>query len=210
MVFIPKVNKVIKVLVATDVIIYSSWGLAMPIFAVFVLDSIKNGDEGVIGMTVGVYWVVKSILQMPIGKFLDREGGEGDDLWFMIIGTFIASFIPIGFIFASEPMHLYILEGIHAAAMAMVIPAWGGIFTRHMDKGVEAETWGVESSALGLGVGIAGIAGGFIAEAMGFIPLFIAVSVIGMFGTFMLLLIKKDMAGKQVSMMPLKHISHIK
>ena len=189
-------NKIIKTLIVTDVFIYSSWGLVMPILAVFIIDSIEGGDAGVVGMAIGIYWITKSLLQVPIGKFLDRNHGEKDDYWFMIIGTFIASLTPLVFLVSSEPWHLYGLQIVHAIGMAMAIPAWGGIFVRHMDKGREAETYAFESSALGMGIGVAGIIGGFVAKTIGFTYLFIGVSVLGIIGSFLLLLIKKDILPK--------------
>ena len=140
-------NKIIRTLIITDFFIYSGWGLIMPVLAVFIIDSIEGGDAGVVGMAIGIYWVAKSILQIPIGKYLDRNHGEKDDYWFMVIGTFLASLTPLLFLVSSEPWHIYGLQIVHALGMAMAIPPWGGIFTRHIDKGREAETWGLESSA---------------------------------------------------------------
>lgn len=185
-------NRIIKILILSDFTIYSAWGLISPIFAVFLLESIRGGDASVAGMASGIYWVTKSLLQIPIGKFLDRRRGERDDYRALISGTFLASVIPLGYLLASEPWHIYAMQVVYAFAMAMVIPPWGGLFTRHIDKGREAETWGFESSLLGLGVGIAGIAGGFIAKAFGFAPLFIAVSVFGILGGCLLLLVGKE------------------
>ncbi len=202
-------NKIMKTLIITDMIVYSSWGLVAPIFAVFILDSIKGGDASVVGIATGIYWVTKSILQVPLGRYLDRNHGEKDDYWFMVIGTFIASLIPLGFLVSSEPWHIYAFQFIYSIAMAMVIPPWGGIFTRHIDKGREAETWGFESSALGLGVGIAGIIGGFVAKSIGFAPLFILVSVFGILGSFLLLTIKKDILAKGGKVLPIKKIDHV-
>jgi len=165
---IPKINRVIRVLITTDILIYSAWGLVTPIFAVFIVDSINGGDAQVAGMAAGIYWVIKSLLQFPIGKYLDTNDGERDDYWFLIAGTFLSAVTPLGFLFSSEPWHLYLIQAVYAVGMSMVIPAWGGIFTRHMDKGLEAETWGLESSSLGLGVGIAGFAGGFLATKFGY------------------------------------------
>lgn len=196
-------NKIIRVLIFSDFIIYSAWGLIAPIFAVFLLDSIKGADASVAGIAAGIYWLTKSLFQMPIGKFLDRNNGERDDYWFMVIGTFIASLIPLGYLSASEPVHIYTLQVLYALGMAMVIPPWGGIFTRHIDKGREAETWGFESSLLGIGVGIAGILGGFIAKTVGFAPLFIGVSSLGLIGGALLLLIKKDIFESKI-----KHAAH--
>lgn len=201
-------NRIVKTLIITDFIIYSGWGLVMPVFAVFLLNSIRGGDAQVAGTAAGIYWVMKSLIQIPIGKFLDRNHGEKDDYWFMVLGTFLASFTPLILIFASEPWHIYGLQIYYAFSMAMVIPSWGGIFMRHADKGREAETWGFESSLLGLGMGVAGIAGGFIAKALGFTPLFIAVSMMGVLGSILLLLIKKDILPKRGGVAPIRKAEH--
>ena len=201
-------NKIIRILIITDVFVYSSWGLIMPVLAVFIVQSINGGDAGVVGMAVGIYWITKSLLQIPIGKYLDRNHGEKDDYWFMVAGSYLASLTPLVFLVSSEPWHIYALQVVHAIGMAMALPPWGGLFTRHMDRGREAETWAFESSFLGIGLGIAGIVGGFVAKTIGFAPLFIGVSVLGMIGATLLLLIKKNVLLKEGKIMHIEKIGH--
>ena len=191
------INKVIKVLILSDFVLMAGWGLIIPILAIFVVDKIEGGDASVVGIAIGIYWVLKSLIQIPIGKFLDRTTGEKDDYYFLIFGTGLASLVPIGFIFATLPWHMYALQGIHALGMALAIPSWGGVFIRHIDKGKEAMTWGIESSSLGIGIGIAGIVGGIVAKSFGFTPLFIGVSVLGIIATLLFLLIAKDLIPKE-------------
>jgi MFS family permease len=190
------VNKIIRILILSDVLIYSSWGLVNPVFALFIEDYITGVDVEVAGAAAGMYWITKSLLQVPIGKYLDRRREENNiektDYWFVVVGNFVASLTPLILLISSQPWHIYVSQIIFGAAMAMVVPPWGGIFMRHIDKGREAETYALESSALGLGVGAAGIVGGIIANLIGFSWLFIGVSIFGIFGTALLLLIKKN------------------
>lgn len=190
------INKVIKVLILSDLILLFGWGLISPILAIFITQQIKGGDVRLAGVAIGVYWLVKSTIQIPIGRFLDKQKGEKDDYYFMIFGIFLGSFVPLGYIFATLPWHLYFLQIIHGLGMAMNIPAWGGIFVRHIDKGKEALSWGLESSAIGIGTGIAGILGGLIAKLFGFTPLFIGVFVLGIISSLLLFLISKDLIPK--------------
>lgn len=189
---ISSLNRVVKVLIFSDLIFNSAAGLLAPVFAIFIINNIQGGDAKVAGIAVGTYWILKSILQIPIGNYLDKNHGEKDDFYFMIAGSLLGSLTFLGFIFASEPWHLYALQALLACGMAMAIPSWGGIFTRHMDKGREGITWSLESSSIGIGAGIAGITGGIIAQYIGFAPLFIAMSIGGVLASLFLFLIKNQ------------------
>lgn len=189
---ISSLNRVIKVLIFSDLIFNSAFGLLAPVFAIFVVSRIHGGDAEVAGIAVGIYWILKSILQIPIGNYLDRNHGEKDDFYFMIAGSLLGSLTFLGFIFAAEPWHLYALQALLACGIAFAIPSWGGIFTRHIDKGHEGITWSLESSSIGIGAGIAGIAGGIIAKYVGFVPLFAAMSAGGVLASLFLLLIKNQ------------------
>lgn len=190
------INKVIKVLIFYDLIFLFGWGLVVPILAIFIVESVKGGDVRVAGIAVGIYWILKSLLQVPLGRYLDKNHGEKDDYYFLIGGTLLAGLVPFGFIFAYLPWHIYLLQALHAVAAAAITPAWGGVFTRHIDRGKEAQVWALDSSALGIGAGAAGIIGGTIAKTFGFIPVFVAVGLAGIISALLVLLIGDELLPK--------------
>jgi len=192
-----KINKVIKCLIFSDLVLLFGWGLISPILAIFITQKIEGGDVKVAGTAIGLYWLAKSLIQLPIAQYLDKRKGEKDDYYAMILGIFISSLVPLGYIFVHLPWHIYFLQLIHAFGMALNIPAWGGIFIRHVDKSKEAFSWGLESSAIGIGTGLAGILGGTIAKFFGFTPLFISVFILGIVSIFFLFLISKDLIPKE-------------
>lgn len=185
-------------MVLSDLIMYSGWGLITPILAVYILAKIEGGNVQVAGIAVGIYWVIKALVQVPLAHWLDKNHGEKDDYYSLVGGITLASLIPIGFIFATLPWHIYGLQIIRAIGMAMVVPSWAGIFTRHIQKKREAFCWGLDSSAIGIGAGIGGIVGGIVANAFGFVPIFIAVSLFGFISAVLLLLVgSKDILPKE-------------
>lgn len=191
------INKVIKTMVFSDLALLFGWGLVTPILAIFIVQNIKGGDAQVAGIAVGIYWLVKSVLQVPLANWLDKIEGEIDDYYALIGGTLLASLAPLGFIFANLPWHMYALQALHALGMALAIPSWAAIFTRHIDSGKEALSWSLDSSALGIGTGAAGIIGGSLVEVIGFETLFLGVSLLGVVATLILLLIRNDIIPKQ-------------
>lgn len=193
-------NKVIKVLILSDFFLNSAWGLIVPIFALFIVQNITVGSTAqaakVAGFATFFYWVSKSILQIPIARYLDKNHGEKDDFWFMVVGMFLLVLPPIGFLFSSLAWHIYLLQALHALGMAMAIPSWYAIFTRHIDKGKEAFEWALNSSSLSLGMGITGAIGGIMAAAFGFKIIFILVAALNMISALCLLFIRKEIGPK--------------
>jgi len=110
----------------------------------------------------------------------------------MIWGLLISALIPLGYIFARTTTSLYILQAVLGAALAMSTAGWTCLFARHMDRGKESTEWGVDAVAVGLGPGITAILGGMALTYFSFARVFIAVTIIGLIGVFLLLFIKKD------------------
>ncbi|MFH1180879.1 MAG: MFS transporter [bacterium] len=191
-----KINRVIKTLVASDIFLQTGWGLIGPIFAIFLIGQIEGGNLKMVGFVAAVYWVAKSIIQPFIASWLDKNHGEKDDFAFLVAGMYVANLIPLGYIFSTQPWHIYALEFVRALAMACVIPTWAGIFTRHIDKGREAFSWSLESTGIGFAAGLAGASGAWLASIFGFKIVFVLVSIFGLLSSSALLLIRKNIFQK--------------
>lgn len=194
------ISKIVKVLITSDFFLNLGWGLLSPIFALFILQKITIDNPAkaaeVAGFAALAYWISKSLIEIPIGKFLDKHDGEKDDFWFMTIGLFVVAFVPIGYLFSTAPWHIYFFQVIHAVGMAMALPSWLAIFTRHIDKGKEAFEWSMETTSIGAGAGIAGGLGGIVASIFGFKILFIFVSALTLFAAILLLLVKNNVSAR--------------
>ena len=183
-------NKIIKILIASDFFLHSGWGLIGPIFAIFLTRQIEGGSLEMVGFVAAVYWFSKSIAQPFIAHVLDVKKGERDDFKFLITGMFVANLVPLGYFFSSQIYHVFILEFIRGIAMACVVPAWAGIFTRHIDKGWEAFSWSLQSTGIGFAAGFAAAFGGIVAGILGFKVVFVLVSIFGLFSSSLLFFIR--------------------
>jgi len=192
------INKIVKVLITSDFFLNLGWGLLSPIFALFILQKITLDNPAkaaeVAGFAALAYWISKSFIEIPIGRFLDKHPGEKDDFWFMTIGLFVVAVVPIGYLFSTSPWHIYFFQVIHAVGMAMALPSWLAIFTRHIDKGKEAFEWSMETTSIGAGAGIAGGLGGVVASVFGFEILFIFVSGLTVLAAFLLLFVRNNVS----------------
>ena len=185
-------NKVAKYLIYSDLVFYTGWGLISPIFAIFILKNIAGGTAFVVGLSSAINLIIRSIVRIPFGIASDKDKTQKTAFWFMFLGLLVAAIIPLFYIIAKSPMHIYILQAILGTSLAMSTAGWACIFTKHMDKGKESTEWGIDAVAVGVGPGIAGAVGGFLVTYFSFSLVFIAVSIMGILGTLLLLAVRKN------------------
>lgn len=186
-------NDVIKILTISDLFILSGFGLIAPIFAIYLTNNIQGGNVEVAGIAATIFLLARSLGQLPAAYIVDKIKGEEDDYWSLIIGSIITSLVPLLYLVAKSPSHIYIIQLIYGLSQALTFPSWLAIFTRHIDKRKEGFEWGVYYTITDLGgAGVAAI-GGMVAQSFGFKPLFLAVSILSFIGSFWLIYIKKYM-----------------
>jgi MFS family permease len=194
------INKVVKILILSDVALISGLGFVSPIFAIFLTSQIQGGNVKVAGYAAAIYWIVMSLVVIPFGRYLDKNHGEKDDLCFIIIGNFLAALAIFGYLFSRLPWHIYLLQAVYALGMGMNVPGYTAIFTRHIDKGREAFNWSVRAASIGIGAGLAGALGGIVAHKFGFNTLFTGVGIFILLSAFLPFLIIKEMRPKDKKM----------
>ena len=187
------INKIIKVLIFSDVALVGGIGFMAPVFAIFLTEKIQGGNVTVVGYAAAIYCIVQSLVVIPFGRYLDKNHGEKDDVWFISIGCVLAALAVFGYVFSYYPWHIYLCQVIYAIGMGMNIPGYTAIFTRHIDKGREAFDWSVRSALIGFGSGIAGALGGIIANRFGFNALFAGVIGFLLISALLPLLIRKEL-----------------
>lgn len=185
-------NKTIKTLIVCDFLLNCAWGLIGPIFAIFLTQQIKGGSLEMVGLIAGIFWLVKSLVQPFVGYFLDLKKGELDDFKVLFFSMLIVNLVPFGYFFSTQIYQIFFLEFLRGLGMAFVFPSFMAIFTRHIQKGWEALSWGINSTLVGISAGISGPLGGFLAAIFGFKIVFILVGVFGLISTFSVLAIKEE------------------
>src|SRR3970040_1746087 len=123
-----KINHVVRTLVLSDFFFNSGFSLFAPIFAVYVTQQIHGGALEIIGLAAAIFQIFKSVLQVPIARYLDKNHGEYDDFYSMVFGSFLISMVPFLYLFASLPVHVYIFSAIYGIGLAFLVPPWYAIF----------------------------------------------------------------------------------
>jgi MFS family permease len=197
-----RINKIAVTFIFADFFLHTGWGLVGPIFAIFLTENIAGGSLGTVGFVAATYWFVKSVCQPFIANLFDLKKGETDDFNFLIMGLIVANLVPLGYFFSNQIHHIFLLEAIRGIAMAFVVPAWLGIFSRHIKKDWYAFTWSIQSTVVGLSVAFSAAFGGVIASLLGFRVIFILVSIFGLISAISLSFMRKKILFNNSSFSP--------
>src|SRR3990167_9328941 len=193
----PKLNQVILVIVMAYFVLTAALGFLPPIYAVFITTQIAGATVASVGFAITVYWVTKSIVQLFVARFVDKNHGEIDDFYFMIAGGLLNALLISLYFFATNILHVYLLQFFIGIADAMIIPPFYAIFTRHIDKGKEGFEWALYSSfSLGAGSALGGALGGIFATLVGFRAMFPLIGMLSFLATVMMLFLKPYIAPK--------------
>lgn len=194
-----EVNKIVLTLVTLDFFLNSAFGTIAPFFAIFITGNIAGGSATVAGFATAVYWIIKSLVQLPVARWLDKTDGEIDDFWAMFGGYLGVSIVPMLYFFASESWHIYVAQAFFGFCMAWAVPAWFSIFTRHLDKFRISFEWSLYSVfSVGMATALAGVIGGILVDEFGFKAIFIIASLIILGTALGLLAIKNEIYRRRV------------
>ena len=182
-------NKKLLILILSDILILSSFGLIAPIFALFITENLEGGSIVAAGLATSIFLIVKSIVQLPLSKyFVDKEKHKTRSL---LLGTLLIIIVPFIYIFAKDVKTIFIAQAVYGFGAALAYPAWFSLFTTYIDKkhkGFEYTLW---STGVGIGAALAAFSGAKIAEVLGFPTLFFFVGIIALFGFLLLIVLDR-------------------
>ncbi len=175
-------NVIIATLIATDLFVFTGFGLTAPIFAIFIERNVIGGSIAAAGIAQTIYMVVKAILQLFIGRFNDRDPAYLREYWTSLIGYAIIAVVPFLYITVDTIAQLYAVQALFGIGAAFAYPGFMTIFTKFADRQREGLEWSTYSTAVFLGMAFSATVGAWSVERFGFDRTFTAVGILSAFG----------------------------
>lgn len=201
-----KISKVIRYIVLADLLFLGSWALIHPIFSIFVIEKVRGATLVTVGLVSALYWLVKSIFQIPVSKYLDRVEGEKDDFFALFLALILAAIASFSFAITKSLWQLFATQFLYAIAFGLYVPSWTAIFSRHLDRRRISFNWSLDSTAIGLASFFAAIFSGILANWLGFSFVFFIVGCLCLLSAFVIFFIpnlivppKDDISGDNQS-----------
>jgi len=186
-------NKTLRLLIISDVFVLSGFGLIAPILSIYINDNLIGGSIFSAGLASTIFLITHAGLQLLFSYKFNPK----DRLWMLRLGTAIIACVPIGYIFATNIYHIYLIEFIYGIGAAFSYPTWSSLFTSHLEKGERGFQYSIYSSAVGVGTALTAAAGAWMAEKVDFKIVFIFTGIMAMIGLFILFRLSKGALRKK-------------
>jgi MFS family permease len=159
-------------------------GLFGPLFAVFAQKI--GGNILDVTWAWAVYLAASGVFTILMGKVSDKYSKEK----LMILGYALTALMSFCYVFASEPIHLMIIQIGLGFALAICNPTWYALYSKHaQESGNDGFMWGLSDGTSRLCIAIAITIGGYLVENFSFTILFILMGTIQVISTLLLLTI---------------------
>jgi len=175
-------------LIWSDILFLGAWGLTGPIMALFITSKIVQATSITIGLCTFIYFITQSIFQIPIARFLDEKDGEHDEFYCLFGGVILSGLAAICYMAVKDPITLYLTACLQGLGMAMYMPAWSSIFSRHLNPGKVAVAYALDNTATGVSTACFGLLGGVVYKYFGGNVLFLSIAIISIPAAFVIIL----------------------
>jgi MFS family permease len=180
-------NRTLKLLIISDIFVFTGFGLIAPILAIFINDNLKGGSIFSAGLASTIFLLTHAVLQI----YFSYKFNPKDRLWMLKYGTVIIALVPFGYVFSTSIYHIYLVEFVYGIGAAFAYPSWSSLFTAHLEKGKRGFQYSIYSSSVGIGTAITAGVGAWIAQHTSFQLVFILTGIIAVVGLLFLLKLEK-------------------
>lgn len=122
-----------------------SWGPYIVISALsglYLATKLDMDAVQVIAIGTSIYYITRSVIQMPIGKITDKIKSDSDEILFLLIGAILMGLPFIVYPFISIPIHYYILQFVFGLGVSFNLTNWRKLFALNVDKNREGTQYG--------------------------------------------------------------------
>jgi len=175
-------NRIIKLLILSDLLIYFGLGLTSNILSIFIKDNLQS-TIAMAGLATALFLFIKSVLQIIFSKIFSKE----HRLNMVLIGSFMIALTPFIYSFSTTLKILFIAQIVYGVGAGLTAPAWMSVFIKNVNPKRPGFEWSIYSAIVSMGIAVAAYFGAWLVQMWGFRSVFMLSGVFGIAGALVLL-----------------------
>jgi MFS family permease len=143
-----KLNKSIWFLTASDIF---TWGLYLPLTALvglYLSNVLDTEAIEIVGIGIALYYITRSLTQIPIGMLVDKIKRDRDDIVVLILGNILIGLPFLFFPLIEDQSTFFILQIVAGLGASMNLVTWRKLFAKNLDHNKEGTAYAVYDTIL--------------------------------------------------------------
>lgn len=147
---IKKINKVIITLTLSDVLVWGTYLVAYPLQGIYL--SFQHGEKSIQYIAIGlsIYYLMRALLQIPIGYMVDKTKQDFDEIWALGVGCVLIGLSFVVFPFTSTALEYYLLMALAGIGASFNLIGWRKLFAKNLDKDREGREYALYETIMSL------------------------------------------------------------
>ena len=171
-------NRIIRTLLLTATLCSVGEGMLGPMLSLFTQKI--GGSPLDLAASWALYLIITGACMIFVGHCIDHKYSPE---WLLVVGYLLNALCTFGYLWVSDPIHLFIVQAGLGAANALATPSWDTLFARHTPTERNGTLWGTANGQEQMISGVAILLGSSIIYYTSFSVLFVLMGVIQLLAT---------------------------
>jgi len=159
-----KFNKSISFLTLSDIFTWGSHTILGALVGIYLANKLGGNATEFVGIGTGIYYLTRSITQIPIGLLTDKIKHDKDEIIILVAGSILMG-LPFLFYSLIQTQQLYyILQFVFGLGASMNLISWRKLFSQSLDKGKVGFEYGVYETLISIAMAVFSITAGVLAN----------------------------------------------
>lgn len=157
-------NKSILYLTLSDSFVWGPFIIIANLTSLYLSKRLGADTVSFVGIGTGIYFLTRSIFQMPIGMLTDRIKNDKDEIILLTLGIILMGLPFLFYPIITEAYQYYILQFIFGLGVSFNLPNWRKLFALNLEEGKEGFLYGFYETMLSFSTAIFSAVIGYVAN----------------------------------------------
>lgn len=145
-----KRNSVVLFLTLSDMLSWGPFLIISALSGIYLSDKLGLDTIRFVGIGTSVYYITRSIVQIPLGYITDKIKSDTDEILLLALGTILMGLPYTFYPHITMPLHYYVLQFIFGFGVALSVTNWRKLFAMNVDSGIEGRQYAFYETTISL------------------------------------------------------------
>ncbi|MFC1646760.1 MFS transporter [Patescibacteria group bacterium] len=148
----------------SDIFTWGSQTILVALVGIYLSSKLGGNAAKFVGIGTGIYYLTRSLTQIPIGIMLDKINHDKDEIIALVIGSILMGLPYLFYSLIKSEYTYYALQAVFGLGASMNLVSWRKLFSQNLDTGKVGIEYGIYETLMSAVTAIFSIIAGIVAN----------------------------------------------